>query len=229
MTREEFWKYYNDKEFEKLRAVFDAGGETEFGFNIDTYTKQASWSEDFNQLYFLWQNGAKASTPYIVEIFERFTKGETAQDLIKEKEIEKKEKQKKVKANLTEYQNVRQLPIDRVYFNKNEKNETYLMVKFAPFIYQGEVFDSESCLFGPLDFSDLESKNKFDFSSKVFDESIYLFNAHNPVNLLEIEFKNILKNEIEVKVTLQFNFEFEGNGKNELMTIETIAHSKMFM
>jgi hypothetical protein len=228
MNRDEFWKYYNDKEFDKLQSVFNDGTESQFGFDIDIYVKQASWSEDFEQLYFLWKNGAKALTPYIAEIYDKFSKGETAKDMVRAKEIKRNDKLKKVKADLTNYESVNQLPIDQVYFNTNKKNETYLIITFAPFTYNEMIFDSESCLFGPLSFTDLGTKNRFDFSASNFNESIYLFNVHNPVNLLEIEFQDAFKNEIKVKIILQFDFEFEANRKNELLTLETTTHKNVY-
>lgn len=229
MTREEFWKYYNNKEFDKLLPVFDNRREVEFGFNMDTYVKQASYGEDFEQLQFLWQRGAKELTPYIAEIFTRFNKGETARDMIREKEARKQVKRSGVETDLTNYESVDQIPVKELFFDTNGENETYLIIRFTPFLYEDELFANESCSFGPLVFDTSQPDRKFDFSSHYFGESIYLFYAHNPVELKEIEVGQIVNGEVKVKIVLEFDFAFEGNGKSELLTIETTTNDKVIV
>jgi hypothetical protein len=53
------------------------------------------------------------------------------------------------------------------------------------------------------------------------DGSIYLLDAHNPVDVTKIEFGTIEKNTIDAKLTMQFLFEYEGIGlQNEALEHE---------
>ena len=228
MTREEFWKHYNGKDFEKLQSVFDRREESGFGFNMDTYVKQASYGRDFEQLYFLWKLGAPESTPYIAEIFRRFKQGETARDMIREKEAEKQTQVLRAKADLTDYQSVDQIPIEKLFFN-TDNNETYLIVRFLPFLYENKVFSPEACAFGPLVFNAPQPVGGFDFSGQDFGESIYLFHTHNPVELKTIEVGQPSHGEVKVKIVLEFDFAFERNGKSELLSIETTTKDERLM
>lgn len=54
------------------------------------------------------------------------------------------------------------------------------------------------------------------------DGSVYLLNAHNPVDVSEIKFLKIEKNTIELELTMKFHFEYENiEYKNE--TIKSIV------
>ncbi|MDB5283675.1 MAG: hypothetical protein JWO06_2750 [Bacteroidota bacterium] len=96
-----------------------------------------------------------------------------------------------------------------------------LGINIEPFLYEGEVADSDGFVFSPfgLDEEDLKGGRR-EFERDDFDESIYLFHSHNPVYLKAIEFQTISEQELKIKVELLFAFQFEGNGKNQLVVLE---------
>ncbi len=110
MTKEEFHTAIFWNKFDKVEPLFAAGEDlkAKFDFDIDDSATRASYGkEDYEKLYFFWKYGAKPLTPHVVKIFDRFTKGETAVDLTKEKDDEKKKKIAATKADLTDFKTVR--------------------------------------------------------------------------------------------------------------------------
>jgi hypothetical protein len=215
MTREEFWKLYNDKEFEKILPILNSG-ET-FGFDLKQYTLQSSWSKDYEQLHFLWRMKAEAYTPFIKNVFERFENGESYEVMLFEKQVEKQRKLNSVKADLTNFKSVNQIPFGEITFDKNDETTFRLTLPLLPYLYDGYVCENEFIIFSPIEIDKNNFKNgQITFEKNQFDESIYLFNSHNPVDLKSIEFSDFSENSMKIKITLEFLFAFEGNGNNQI-------------
>jgi hypothetical protein len=228
MERNQFWEYYNNYEFDKIKSIFGDGRLSEYGFDIATHTRQASWSHDFKRLYFLWQQGALAETPYIEQVFARFRNGEIAADLTAEMVAAKAKETASVKFDLTDYKSADQIPIEACSFDRDDTGVVSLYVRFAPFMYEGDVQRPEWCQFSDLNFDGFDGTNRFDFSGHNFDQSLYLFHAHNPVDLLEVAFSSVFDTEVSVKITLQFDFAFEAVGKREKRIIEVTERRSIF-
>lgn len=174
MTREDFWKLYNNRELEKILPLLHSG-ET-FGFNIKHYTQQASWSEDYEQLHFLWSMKAEAYTPFIKKVFERFENGESYEVMLFEKQVEKQRKLDSVKADLTNFKFVNQIPFGEIIFDKNDETTFRLTLPLLPYLADGYVHESEFIIFSPIKIDKKDLKNgRIDFERNLFDESIYLF------------------------------------------------------
>ena len=227
MTREDFWKSYNDRELDKILPLLK-NGET-FGFDIKHYTQQASWSEDYEQLHFLWRMKAEAYTPFIKKVFERFENGESYEVMLFEKQIEKQRKLDLVKADLTNFKSINQIPFGEITFDKNDETTFRLTLPLFPYLYDGYICENEPIIFSPIKIDKNDLKNgRIDFEPNKFDESIYLYDSHNPVDLKSIEFSDFSENSMQIKISVEFLFSFEGNGKNQVLekTLTVPNHSE---
>jgi hypothetical protein len=219
MTKEEFWESYNGRELEKIRPIIHRGAS--YDFDIQDITQKTSWLEDYEQLHFLWQLKAEAYTPFIKNIFDRFEKGESFQALLLEKELEKQRKLDVVKADLTNFTSVNQIPFGEISFEKDTETTLRLTLPILPYLFEEYVSENVVLVFSPIEIDKNDLKNgRIDFEENHFDESIYLFNSHNPFDLKSIEFEDFSKEIIKMKITLAFVFEFEGNGDNQLLDIQ---------
>jgi hypothetical protein len=219
MTKEEFWESYNSRELEKIRPIIHQGAS--YDFDIQDIIQKTSWLEDYEQLHFLWQLKAEAYTPFIKNIFDRFENGESYQVLLHEKELEKQRKLDSVKADLTNFTSVNQIPFGEISFEKETETTFRLKLQILPYLFEEHVSENEMIVFSPIEMDKNDLKNgRIDFEANHFDESIYLFHSHNPVDLKSIEFEEITEDFIKMKIVLEFLFEFEGNGDNQLVDIQ---------
>jgi len=218
MTRKEFWKLYEDRDLEKLLIVLSKA--KRFGFSMEEYTIQAARLRDYEQLYFLWQMKAKAYTDYIKVFFDRFEKGETYQEILLEEAKEKQKILDSVKADLTKFKSVKQIPFGEIILAKNEDKTFKLTLPILPYLIDGYVCEDGILEFEPLEISEKYLKmGRIDFEDDEFGQSIYLFDSHNPVDLNCIQFEDIAKNDIKIMIQLTFLFDYEGNGKNQKLVI----------
>ena len=226
MNQKEFWDKYNKREFDDLYSEFEKG--VKFNFDLEQQTKQASWGEDYELLYFLWKIGAKGETPFIEEIFEKFQNGESFSEMANQKAKLEKEKRENASADLTSYNSVKDIPIGEIELKLHNHSEFYLHIDIKPYFYDDYVIEPDGLHFGPLLLNrDLGSNGIVEFDSNEFDESIYLFHSHNPVELKSIEFIKLNNLETLIKITVSFNFEFGNNGKNETLILEKTTHNKV--
>jgi hypothetical protein len=220
MTKEEFWESYNSRDLEKILPIIHQS--SSFDFDIQDITQKTSWLEDYEQLFFLWQLKAEAYTSFIKEVFDRFENGESYQALLHEKELEKQRKLDAVKADLTNFTSVNQIPFGEISFEKETETTFRLTLPILPYLFEEHIAENENIVFSPIEISKNDLKNgRIDFKVNQFDESIYLFHSHNPVDLKSIEFEDSSEDFIRMKITLAFLFEFEGNGANQLLDIQT--------
>ena len=226
MEQEEFWRKYNNREFENLYSEFERG--LKFNFDLEQETKQASWGEDYELLHFLWKIGAKGETPFIEDIFDKFNNGESFTQMANRKAESEKKKKADVSADLTAYNSIKDLPIGKIELRLHDHSEFYLHIEIKPYLYDDYVVEPDGLHFGPLRLNqDLLSNDRIEFAPNEFDESIYLFHSHNPVDLKSIEFQKISDTEILIKAEILFNFKFENNGENEILIIEKTTHNNV--
>jgi hypothetical protein len=218
MTRKEFWKLYEKRDLEKLLPLLPKA--KAFGFNMKECTVQASQLRDYEQLYFLWQLKAKPYTEFIKPIFEKFENGETYHEIMREEALEKQKILDSVKADLTKLKSVKKIPFGEIVIEKNEDKTFKLALPILPYLFEGYV-----CVDGILEFEPFEvtkkhlKKGRMDFADDEFGQSIYLFNSHNPVDLNSIEFNETIGNNINIVINLNFLFDYEGNGKDQKLSI----------
>jgi hypothetical protein len=218
MTSKEFWKLFVDRDFEKLLPVLSKA--KTFGLNMEEHTLQASRLRDYKQLYFLWQMKAKAYTENIKIIFERFEKGETYKEIVLEEKQEKQKLIDSVKADLTKFKSVKNIPFGEIVFEKNEDKTFKLTLPILPYLFKGYVCENGILEFESLEITEKHLKNGcIDFEDDEFGQSIYLFDSHNPVDLNSIKFEDISENSINIEINLTFLFDYEGNGKNQKLVI----------
>jgi hypothetical protein len=55
------------------------------------------------------------------------------------------------------------------------------------------------------------------------DGSVYIGSAHNPADLKTISFRRLDTDRFEITVTIHCQFDYEGVGENELVTLTTVA------
>jgi len=226
MNQEDFWNKYNNREFDNLFSKFEKG--VKFNFDLEQETKQASWGEDYELLYFLWKVGAKGESPFIEEIFEKFRNGENFSTMVNQKDELEKEKRENPSADLTSYNSVEDIPIGEIRLALHDQSEFYLHIDIEPYLYDDYVVEPNGLHFGPLILNrDLSSNGMITFDSNEFDQSVYLFHSHNPVDLKSIEFKKLNEQETSMKIEVSFNFEFENNGENEILTLEKNTHNNI--
>jgi hypothetical protein len=219
MTKEEFWESYNSRELEKILPIIHQGAI--FDFDIQDITQKASWLEDYEQLHFLWQLKAEAYTQFIKNIFDRFEKDVSYQVLLHEKELEKQRKLDAIKADLTNFTSVNQIPFGEISFEKETETTFRVIFPILPYLFDEHVSENEIIIFSPIKIDKKDLKNgRIDFEANQFDESIYLFHSHNPVDLKTIEFEDTTEDFIKMKLILKFLFEFEGNGDNQFLGIQ---------
>ncbi len=220
MNSEEFWAKYSKREFDALYPEFKKG--LEFEFDIKHEVKQASWIKDYELLFFLWKVGAQPETPFIQNVFERFVKGDTHYQMIEEENRKKELERSKVAVDLTSYDSVKDIPIDDIYLILDENSNYYLIVDIKPYLYDNSVIDLGDLQFGPLDLHQKIILNQKKYFNEDFGESIYLFHAHNPVDLKSIEFQMADESTAIIRADLLFDFEFGRVGNKEMRVIEKI-------
>jgi hypothetical protein len=222
MTRKEFWKLYEERDVEKILPVLPKA--KTFSFSIKEYTIQSSQLRDYEQLYFLWQLKAKPYTEFIKPIFDRFEKGETYQEILHEEAKEKQRIRDSVKADLTKFKSVKNIPFGEIVFEKNEDKTFKLTLPILPYLFNDYVCQDGILEFEPLEITEKHlKKGQIDFEDDTFGQSIYLFNSHNPVDLNSIKFVDISEKKIKIELYLTFLFDYEGNGKNQKLIIPLTA------
>ncbi|MFZ9955017.1 MAG: hypothetical protein ACO3E1_02735 [Flavobacteriales bacterium] len=61
MKTKDFWNFYNTRNLEEVKKASSEWNKHEF--TIESATEQASWGDDFEELYFLWKLDAEEYTP----------------------------------------------------------------------------------------------------------------------------------------------------------------------
>lgn len=202
------------------------------GFDVNTQIPDrepivttAQASEDYKMLHILWKAGANPTTPWLVEVFEKF-----------ERHIIPVKDEKRYCENITRFDSdnfsIKKLNISygELLFQGNESN---IELFIDPFIFDDELVETsihiiDVCL--PSIISEIENKKivlpQYPDEGYI-DSSIYLRNVHNPINVKQIEFKDYDKKDNSIQVLLDLDFEFETISlKNEELQVNTVLSIK---
>ncbi|WMX13079.1 hypothetical protein [Aureispira sp. CCB-E] len=221
MREEYFWILYENKEFDKLQRAFDNG--LTFEFDIEDAILQASYADDYSLMYFLWKNGAKAETPYIEKIFEKFKVGEL-QYKNKESFFIREDNIK----DLSKKNIVASLDIIKVFYSITKKieeeqdREIEIEIQFEPFLYQGQKTIWEVNFVGVVNLKIekkiFSSQGYFFKEGDVESSSVYIKSVHSPVDLRWIK---IDKERSTIELEILFDFEYEKTGlKNQPLKLK---------
>ncbi len=216
MDENRFWELYESREFDTLQVEFDKG--LSFEFDVNRSALNASYGgADYETLYFLWRNNAKAGSPFLEKVFNKFKKGKSAQDVIEEKSITLTGEENDYE-DLSSNFSVDKLTLTKVSYEHREEDknivdsEFILFVNFIPFIYNSKKVTPSFkfvCFSNPLLKGQIMGKGYF-FSKKdsLEPSSIYLQSVHNPVDLKWIKIEKGVNFEM-IDFKLFFDFEFE--------------------
>lgn len=227
MTEDERLKLFNQAESiaayknddGKIQELIDKGLDVNMENNFgQTIAERASWGDNYSALYSLWKANAIPKTEYIKEIFSKFEKGITANELYEEKQLKVISKKKEV-PDLTKSFSVEKLKLESSYFEITNQiadvqdSEIELRLNLQPFIFDGYLTNTELQFLGlctPKLKAKIFSKEGYDFENDEIEESsIYIQNVHNPVNLKKLKVSEE-EDFYMIEVTLIFNFEYEG-------------------
>lgn len=177
----------------------------------------SSYGNDIRMMEIFWKNGAKTENEFIKEIIAEFENGKTYLDFEKESEnINDFD-------DLTKSFSVKKLEFLNGNILKNDEENLYtIFLPISKFVIDNEIVETSI----RLDFIELKETLKTYIGKTVsfpinpiegyIDGSIYMRNAHNPVDVTEIKFLNIENGNLTTEITMNFDFEFENIGfKNE--------------
>lgn len=177
----------------------------------------SSYGNDIRMMEIFWKNGAKTESEFINEIITEFENGKTYLDFEKESENISDF------PDLTKSFSVKKFEFLNGSILKNDEENIYtIFLPISKFVIDNEIVETSI----RLDFIELKETLKTYIGKTVnfpinpiegyIDGSIYLSNAHNPVDVTEIKFLNIENGNLTTEITMNFNFEFENIGfKNE--------------
>jgi len=177
----------------------------------------SSYGNDIRMMEIFWRNGAKTENEFINEIIAEFEKGKTYLNFEDENE------------NINDYIDLTQkFSVTKLEFLngsivKNEEENHYtIFLPISKFVLDNEIVDTSI----RLDFIVLQNNLETYIGKSInfpinpvegyIDGSVYIRNAHNPVDVTEIKIINIENNKLTAEITMSFDFEFEEIGfKNE--------------
>ncbi len=219
MNIEEIYDLVSDSKYEAVQKEIDNG----IDVNITDGVRQplaefASFSDDFKMLEILWKAGAKATTPYLEEIFNDFENG-TIREAIDENKVENIEIAHTIEPEKFRISNI---PISQITLN-NELQ--YLSIKFENFRV-GEQIVNEVIKFDLSELETEEIKKGIRFKKDELTSSIYLFDVHNPIDIEYMKLKKKFLRENIIELKLLFDFEHESTGyDNEIIEIKTCPNT----
>jgi hypothetical protein len=180
----------------------------------------ASFVDNYDILYVLWQHKALATTGYIEAIFEKFKNGLLPEALYAHDKLEKEKRLNKVKLDLTTNFSAAKLQLKKVKLAVDE-NGSEIIVTFKPFKYENEVFE-RTIEFLTNDIVVIAPNSEWVFNTEEMDSSFYFDSVHNPVDLKRIKFGDKVGKKMDVELELFFDFEFEGTPlKNETIILKS--------
>ena len=127
--------------------------------------------------------------------------------------------------DLTTNFSVQKLQFIEATISKVEDKMYHIIIPISKFIFENNIMDTAINLTQvalPNDLSNCVGKTvnfPINPNQGYIDGSIYLAERHNPVDISEIKFISIEKNNLNVEISMAFDFEYEGTGlKNETIT-----------
>ncbi|MFZ9955016.1 MAG: hypothetical protein ACO3E1_02730 [Flavobacteriales bacterium] len=131
-----------------------------------------------------------------------------------------------MKTDLSNYTSVKQIVFGEITLSRVDQHTYQLLIPIAPYLFDNYVYTEKELCFYPIEITEEHLKvGHIDFAENQFDEAFYLFNSHNPVDLISIDFRNTEDEELLLIVKLHFIFEFERNGENEMLILEQKIHN----
>lgn len=132
--------------------------------------------------------------------------------------------------DLTENFSVEKLPIVKGEISKSQQEDFYtIMLPIAKFILDDKIVETElfftRILLPKTLLSYIGQTVLYPINPNIgyVDGSIYLRDAHSPIDISEIKFIEIENNTLKVEINMEFVFEFEGIGfKNERLFKEVL-------
>lgn len=227
MTPKELLNYIVEQNHEAvenaLQNRFDANAIVN---NEVTGIEWASYTDDFRMMEIFWKYGAKPTTEYIEDIVAEFENGKTYLDLVETEENPSDY------LDLTDDFSVTKWEFLQGKFNKVEGDFYSINLPVSKFVLDDEVVATSVQLYA-IELSETLHNyigNTVSFPTNpndgYIDCSVYLRNAHNPVNVTEFKFLSLGKDILELELTMKFDFEYESIGfKNE--TIKSVVKLAM--
>ncbi|MEE1899701.1 hypothetical protein V1389_15245 [Flavobacterium rakeshii] len=217
MTPEKLLDYIAERNYEAVENALQNGFDANTLLQNDTTGIQwASYTDDFRMIEIFWKHGAKPTTEYIEDIVTEFEKGKTYLDL---KEAEENPGDY---PDLTNDFSVTKWEILKGQFKIEEENYYCIVLPVSKFVLDDEIISTSINLYAIELPETLHSYVGKTISFPVnpnegyIDGSVFLRNAHNPVDVTEIRFLKLEKDFIELELTMMFDFEYEDIGlKNE--------------
>lgn len=217
MTPEKLLDYVVERNYEAVENELQNGFDANTLLQNDTAGIQwASYTDDFRMIEIFWKHGAKPTTEYIEDIVTEFEKGKTYLDL---KEAEENPGDY---PDLTNDFSVTKWEILKGQFKVEDENYYSIVLPVSKFVLDNEIISTS------IDLHAIElPENLHSYVGKTIsfpvnpnegyiDGSVFLRNAHNPVDVTEIRFLKPEKDFIELELTMMFDFEYEDIGlKNE--------------
>lgn len=227
MTPKELLNYIVEQNYEAVENALQNGFDANTVVNNDvTGIEWATYTDDYRMMEIFWKYGAKPTTEYIEDIVTEFENGKTYLDL------QEPEENPNNFPDLTADFSVTKWEFLQGEFNQEEENYYSIILPVSKFVLEEEIVSTSVQLYAielPETLPSYIGKTvsfQINPNDGFIDGSVYLQNAHNPVDVSEIKFLKIEKNIIELELTMKFDFEYEGIGlKNE--TIKSVVKLAM--
>jgi len=222
MTPKEILNLIVEQNYEAVENALQNGFNANAVVNNDvTGIEWASYTDDYQMMEIFWKYGAKATTEYIEDIVTEFENGKSYIDL------QETEENPSDYPDLTSNFSVTKWEFLQGEFNKEEGYYS-IVLPVSKFVLDDEIISTSVQLYAielPETLQNYIGKTvSFPITPNegYIDGSVYLRNAHNPVDVPEIKFLKLENDVIELELTMKFDFEYEGIGfKNE--TIKSVV------
>ena len=219
MTAKEILNLIVEQNYQAVENALQNGFDANAIVNNDvTGIEWASYTDDFRMMEIFWKYGAKPTTEYIEDIVTEFENGKTYLDL------QEPEENPNDYPDLTADFSVTKWEFLQGQLKKDEENYYSIILPVSKFVLEEEIVSTSVQLYAIELLETLPSYIGKTISFPVnpndgyIDGSVYLRNAHNPVNVSEIKFLKLKNELIEVEITMKFDFEYEGiEFKNEIL------------
>jgi len=223
MTPKELLNYIVEQNYQAVESALQNGFDANAIVNNDvTGIEWASYTDDFRMMEIFWKHGAKPTTEYIEEIVAEFKSGKTYLDL------QETEENPNDYPDLTHDFSVVKWEFLQGQFNQEEENYYSIILPVSKFVLDDEIISTSVQLYAielPETLPGYIGKTvsfPVNPNEGYIDGSVYLRNAHNPVDVPEIKFLKLENDVIELELTMKFDFEYESIGfKNE--TIKSVV------
>lgn len=223
MTPKEILNLIVEQNYQAVEYALQNGFDANAIVNNDvTGIEWASYTDDFRMMEIFWKHGSKPTTEFIEDIVAKFESGKTYLDL------GKTEEKPNDYPDLTKDFSVTKWGFLKGQFNKEEGNYYSIVLPVSKFILDNEIISTSVQMYAIELTETLQNyigktvSFPLNPNDGYIDGSVYLKNAHNPVDVPKFKFLSIGKDILELELTMKFDFEYESIGfKNE--TIKSVV------